>query len=195
MYKDIDIMNPDFTINCGGLDDATDIYQIMRDQQAKKYGYVIARKIKAFEYEILKIGESAPAEEFEKDSNRKVVIGERVERQIAKLNGWSQPQQRSSHGQDLQNAVNDAIIQGKLQADFDKNDVIIGVWNLSDRESTMVVTGKEESRWLEGELTRQYKATHNGKLPMLNIVDPENNKAFRSPHVSKENYHKHFSFS
>ena len=182
MFKDIDIMDPDFIIEGSKLETAVEVYSIMRDEKAAKFGYVLARRTKKFEYDIIKIGESAPA----KTSIKKGIYGERIARQLDNMDGWNDPSPRSSHGCDLQKAINDAIRNGQLPAGFNKDDVLVGVWNLTSRMPTMLASDKEESRWLEGELAKQYKKSHKGKLPILNIADPEQNKAFSNSHIPLE---------
>lgn len=188
MYS-IDMYKPDLVINCSMLASSAQIYEIMRDyNKIKNYVYCIGY-LNGLIFEVIKFGESAPSP----GTNTSEAIGERVKRQVEHVPGWTDPPYYSSHGNDFWSNLQREIIKSNIK-NIDKNDLIIGIWNIDSRADIGIEylfdSKKELTTWGEGELTRQYKNAY-GKKPLLNIKDPTNNRSFKGPLLSK----KLFSFN
>jgi hypothetical protein len=190
MFNDIFLHSPDFLIRCNSLVYSADVYSVMRKNYIyRSYAYAIAynHPNMLLTYQIIKIGQSSPDPQVST-----VQIGERISRQIHHVPGWKYLKNSpiSSHGQDFMNAVNLKIKENLLPNHFNKNDITIGVWDISKRMSlsNMIETPETERRatmWAEGELANQHKQLY-GKLPMLNFADPTNNSVYKNPnYISK----------
>lgn len=192
MFKDIVLHSPDFLIKCDNLIFNTNVYDKMRENGiSRSYVYVIARNNpkSLLNYDFLKVGKSSP----NPGENREVQIGERIARQISHVPGWvyfTGTDPISSHGQDFMNAVNYEIKNGNIESGFCKNDITIGVWDISKRMymTDMLETIESEihaTSWAEGSLAVQYKNLY-GRLPLLNYVDPSNSKFYRGGYIPRD---------
>jgi len=177
MNNFVSMFDPDFVIDCKDLKTSTEIYDIMRSyNNVKNYCYAICYR-RGLLIDYIKFGESAP----NPGSNTAEAIGERIKRQLEHVPGWDDKAYYSAHGNDFWSNVNREIQLGNLPV-IDKDNLIIGVWNLDIRTPTFIYeTNKELSRIAEGELTQQYKDLHDGRLPILNIKDPTSNREFKRP--------------
>ncbi len=189
MFVDLDLFNPTFTINCSELDTADEIYDVFRTYDIRHFSYVILAILGQVHPIYLKVGESAPNGQRSNKGQR----GERIVRQIANLNGFSNGIPASSNGCDFRKGVDRLISDGILPNTFDKDNLIIAVWDLSTLTwDSLTNSTRSQSRCAEGQIAKQIKeATGLGTL--LNIVDPERNKAFRNPGVSKKVFDSFFT--
>lgn len=189
--QNINLLSPDFTISCMHLNHSSDVYELMRNTGIKRsYVYGLMHKPTLLSYEFIKVGMSCPTLK-----DREYQVGERVVRQIAWLPGWQGEKPKTSNGLDFwMNIQNDLIAKNALPLTFNKNDVIIAVWDTSKRMGTSDFLEEQEVRataWAEGELAHQHKKMY-GKLPALNYADPSKTKAYKGPHVSKEAFEQLF---
>jgi hypothetical protein len=155
----------------------------------RSYAYAVAynHPNMLLTYQVLKIGQSSPDPQVST-----VQIGERISRQLHHVPGWKYLKNDpiSSHGQDFMNAVNLQIKENLLPTSFHKDDITVGVWDISKRMSlsNIIETPDSERRatlWVEGELANQYKELY-GKLPMLNFADPTKSSVYKNPnYISK----------
>lgn len=189
MFDDIRLHSPDFIIQCNLLDKSNEVYSVMRNMGiTRSYVYAIAfnDKMSLFTYKFLKVGMSAP----NPGEDREVQIGERIARQLHHMPGWKYLRNDpiSSNGQDFMNAINNNIKNGFLPINLDKDDIVVGVWNISSRmiKSDVIETDESElhcSAWGEGELAYQHKKLY-GQLPVCNKKDPSQTK-FYSGYIPK----------
>lgn len=178
--QEIDINRPDLIIDLGTLNDSSQIYHRMRKIKATHFVYAFYWRPSPLEAAVLvQIGESAPADVTVEDN----ILGERIVRKAANLSGWKQIK-ISSHGIELQRSLELAHQHGIIPHVPTRNEIIVAVWNLNSREVTNLASKREQSRWAEGELTRQYKQLHNGKTPICNIIDCESNTAYKKGYVN-----------
>lgn len=179
----IDIHDPDFIIDCSTIDTSAGIYKVIRDYgDPKIYCYAFCYRI-GLKIEFIKFGESAPLP----GTNTAEAIGERIKRQLEHVPGWNDPPYYSSHGDDFWSNLNREIQLGNIKH-LNKNDLIVGVWNLENRLHKidfLYDRNKDISLHFEGLLCKQYKERNDGRLPILNIKDPTRNKAFRGPKLNK----------
>jgi len=192
--KNIDLLAPDFVINCGGLSRSKEIYQIMREQGiTRSYGYGFyywcANRILAPQF--LKVGMSSPIL-----GDRGYQVGERVVRQAAWLPGWGE-QPKTSNGLDFwKNIEQDLIIDKKISNTFNKNNVSIAIWDVTKRMDSANILREQENiatAWVEGELANQHKKIY-GALPPLNYTDPSQTKAYLGPHINRASFDALFGF-
>lgn len=191
---DIQLFNPDFVIYCSDFRAPKKIYTIMRQQKIKRaYVYGMGFMPEKLRFDFLKVGRSCP----NLGELREHQIGERLVRQVAWVPGWDCEDVKSSHGYDFMHGINTvAIPHNIVPADFNKNMLCVGVWNISSRmhQSDFLSTDEElaASCWAEASLASQYK-THFGKLPVLNVQDPSTNKVFTKPRINKHTYQNSFT--
>jgi hypothetical protein len=181
MFNNIKLFNPDFYINCNNLTDFKEVYQIFRDKRiTKAYVYTMAYRKTPFQIDFLKQGMSHPDLQ-----GREYQVGERVCRQISHLPGWN-ISPISDHGNDFYCGVKRLINKGNLKDDFNKNDLIVGVWDVTLRYNQLsgikVNREIEATEWAEGELCNQYKKIYEDKPP-LNYRDPCNSKSYKKGYV------------
>jgi hypothetical protein len=174
----INLLNPDFIIDCNTLMDYSDVYQKFRDNGiTKAYVYAMGYKTGPFSYDFLKVGLSHPDLK-----DRDYQVGERVCRQVSHLPGWMSIT-ISDHGNDFYRGVKRLQAANELPKTFTKDEVVVGVWDVSKRIPTLngVVLHKEKhaTEWAEGELCNQYKKIHGDK-PKLNYRDPSNSKVYKN---------------
>jgi len=177
---DIDMLKPDFVIECSKLKSSTEVYDLMHYYNIKNYVYAICYR-DGLHIKVLKFGESAPCP----GPNTSKATGERVKRQVEHAPGWEDPDYYSSHGDDFWSNVEREIKKGNIP-NLTKDNLIIGIWDIDRRKpyiTHLYDSDKELTTWAEGELTRQYKEIY-GKKPILNIKDPTRNKSFKSPLLS-----------
>lgn len=172
---EINLHEPDFTIDCSTLVSSSNIYKTFRDHGVKSaYVYTLLYKPTVFSYEFLKVGLSAPT----LGEDREYQVGERVARQLSHVPGWdSEP--ASSHGSDFYYGIRKLAAKGKVP-NLTKNDILIGIW---DTDKRMQLHNIEESSlevatWAEGELAYQHKSLYK-RLPRLNHRNPANTKIYR----------------
>lgn len=175
MFKDINIILPDFTIKCDKLDQSSQIYDVMKNEGIKKsYGYgIIWHNDPKNLLRFLKIGRSSP------DCKSRLTdqVGERIVRQLAHVPGWCESTRLSPNGKDFMDKIGVLIKERSLPKNFGKNDITVAVWDITKRMDTSLVleSAKDEvkaSEWVEGELAKQHKALFNDELPILNKIDP-----------------------
>ena len=172
--EELDINNPDLVIDLGRLTNSRQIYSVMRKKKIIHYAYAFYWRPNLLKESILiQIGESAPADV----SVSKGTLGERIVRKAANLSGWPVPA-ISSTGIELQRALESSVNEGALPYVPDRTEILVAVWDLTNRTATLRSTNREQSMWAEGELTRQYKMGNNGLLPVGNIKDCERNTAY-----------------
>lgn len=191
MFKqELDLFLPDFYIDCARLNAAKDIYEIFRAHDyVEYYAYVLATRISAFEFKMIKIGRSTPCLSETSSS-----YGERLVRQIAFLKGWDK-EPTSDHGEDLIIGINQAIEDGRLKPEFSRYDLTIGVWDIGKRETKFYLSNIDNATsWAEGKLADLYFNKY-GCLPLLNKVDPRNQSGYKKSYVSKEECDRIFNFS
>lgn len=163
---------------------SSEIYAYMRDLGIKRsYVYGLLHKPTLLTYEFIKVGMSCPVL-----TDREYQVGERLVRQLSFLPNWEGEKPKTANGLDFwMNIQHDLLEKNKLPLTFNKNDVIIAVWDVSKRmESSDFLTDQElkATAWAEGSLAHQHKSMY-GKLPPLNYADPSNTKAYKYPHISK----------
>lgn len=186
---DIDLLDPDFIINLQGVKNPKRTYTIMRNQHITRgYVYAMITMTKKLQPTFIKVGRSCP----NLTEAREHQVGERIVRQIAHVPGWDEEPVKSSHGLDFMYNINNyAIKEGKLPHDFCKNQLHIGIWNMNLRmKSSDFISDDEEltaSRWAEASLAHQHKQIY-GCLPMLNYIDPSQDKIFSGHRISKKMY-------
>jgi hypothetical protein len=183
--KDITLLEPDFTIACKFVKTPKDIYKIMREMGiTKSYAYGMLYQPTLLSFKFIKIGMSSP-----ELNSREHQVGERLVRQLSWVPGWSCESPKTSNGYDFwMNIQNDLISKNILSKDFDKNRLIVAVWDVSKRMGNSDFILEQErtaTAWVEGALASQHKEIH-GSLPPLNYVDPSTTKSFTQPHVSRE---------
>jgi len=178
MFK-ISIDKPDFAIDCGTLKSSKEVYKLMKEKTAGSYGYTVRYKKTGM---IIKIGQSSPSEQRLNPNE----FGERLARQASNLPGWPEGLPDSVHGADLYRGIQKAQHKGLLPPTLTKDDVIFEVWNLSDRNCDGIANPRQQSTWCEGELAKQYKSKHLDNLPILNVVDPCNNSAYKKSYISRD---------
>jgi hypothetical protein len=172
--EEIDINNPDLVIDLGRLNAASQMYSIMRKRKIIHYAYAFYWRPNLLkEATLVQIGESAPANV----SVEKGVLGERIVRKAANLSGWKVPA-ISSTGIELQRALEAAVNEGVMPYVPDRTEMLVAVWDLTNRTAKMRSTNREQSMWAEGELTKQYKMQNDGLLPVGNIKDCERNTSY-----------------
>lgn len=188
----LDIMNPNLWIECKDLKYSSQIYQIMKKYNVTHYAYVVCYKKSVYNYEIFKIGQSAPS------GSRKNIkeMGERVSRQISHLPGWG-GRKSSSHGYDLMLAIERCVEEKFLpyttMNQVNKIDWAVGIWDLKKYGCIAMANNQAQAEWAEGELAQQFKEMHLGKLPIGNIVDPTNNQVYKNGFVNKKLFNDFFS--
>ena len=185
MFTSIKLYNPDFIIDCAKLKYCKDIYATMRDNGiVKAYVYGMCFKPGPLTYDFLKVGMSCPNLGEKRESQ----VGERITRQLSWVPGWEEEHVRSSHGADFWGGIQHFLIpQGLLPATFNKNEVTIAVWDISQRMLTADICDDDELKatgWAEGELAMQYKSSF-GRLPHLNIQDPTKTKYYTRGYIPK----------
>jgi hypothetical protein len=192
MFKNIELLKPDFIFRCNTMKVSNEVYEAMRNNGiTRSYCYAILTDNvdQLLTYTWIKIGRSSPNPGARKD----VQVGERIARQLCHLRGWeylSGRDPRSCHGQDLANGLEDLEEQGILEG-FDKDKAVVAVWDVSKRMqfANLVETDDSELRatgWLEGELCAQFKKRNGGALPLLNLADPTKAKYYTAGYVTKE---------
>ena len=186
MFKDIELYNPDFIINCANLNTSGSIYEIMRNMgPVTSYVYGMCYRKSLLTFDFIKVGRSNP----ELGTKREYQVGERIIRQAASLKGWNEPRRLSGHGAEFwANIEAECIPTGIIKADLTKNDLVIAVWDISKRMAIYNSCLWDEDRatfWAEGELADQYTAKF-GKLPPLNFKDPARNLAYRTGYIPEE---------
>ena len=177
MINEINLLDPDFVINCKDCKVSTDIYTFLKSyNNVVNYCYAICY-MSGLSIKFLKIGQSSP----EKGSKKKEIIGERLKRQLEHVPGWiNDPYYHSSNGDDFWKNMSREINNGNLPI-LTKDNLFIGVWNLDVRlhkVDFLYKKNKEITTYVEGLLVQQYKDMNNGDKPLLNIQDPTNNKSF-----------------
>jgi hypothetical protein len=183
MFTNLNLQAPDFLIKCNALTYSNEVYIAMRSNYIERsYVYAIAidDPTQKFQYQIIKIGRSSP-----NPGDNEVDVGERIARQLAHLNGWQYytgMDPISSHGQDFLNVVQRAINQKLLPANFNKDMITVGVWDITARMPQVLQTAVTNeflaTGYAEAELVKQYKNTY-GNLPICNIQDPSNYKVYK----------------
>ena len=192
----IDLFNPDFYIDCKDLRAASNIYGICRENKIRKnFVYAIAYRKSAFVFWFLKVGMSYPT----LSKKRKGQVGERLVRQIAWFPGWSKTP-KTAHGNDLWVNVDASIKNGTLP-NIDRNDLVIGVWDISKRTrgnqhiKSILKLNKwgndAPTKWAEGELSRQHAELYSWR-PTFNEINPANNKVCKG-YMDPESYEKNFA--
>jgi hypothetical protein len=183
MFTDLELFAPTFTINCADLDTADEIYNIFRTHNTRYFVYVFFAVTGELTPTYLKVGESAPDG---KRSNQGQ-LGERIVRQAANFHGYSNGIPTSSNGCDLRKGVDALINTNQLPANFDKNNLAVAVWDLAMLNWDSIKGGrKHQSRCAEGQLFNQIKDFSDGNGTLLNIVNPETNKAYKKPGLSRD---------
>jgi hypothetical protein len=182
---DLNIFQPDFAIDCKELQSSGSIYEIFRENGIKKsYAYAMGYRRTPFSYQFLKIGMSNPVLTEVRDAQ----VGERVVRQMAHFPEWDK-QAVSPNGYDFYRGVVGLIANGDLKENFGKNDITIGVWDITKRypsiQERLLIEESEVVRWAEGELTNQHNMLF-GWRPVLNIQNPANSTAYKNGYVPKE---------
>ena len=191
MFKNIELLKPDFVFKCNTMQISNEVYDTMRNNGiTRSYCYAILTDDpdQLLSYIWIKIGRSAPSP----GAGKEVQIGERIARQLFHLRGWeylSGHNPISSHGQDLANGLNNLEEEGILTG-FNKNLAIVAVWDVSKRMKFIDLVETDDSElhataWLEGELSAQYKHQNKNELPLLNKKDPTKTKFFKNGYVSK----------
>jgi hypothetical protein len=192
MFKHIELFAPDFVFKCNTMKISNEVYEVMRNNGIRRshcYAIITDDPNQLLSYTWLKIGRSSPNPGARKD----VQVGERIARQLFHLRGWeylSGHNPISSNGQDFMNGL-DSLEEHGILTNFDKDKVIVAVWDVSKRMcfSDIVETDDSElyaTGWLEGELCAQYKQRNNETLPLLNFVDPTKAKYYIKGYVSKD---------
>jgi hypothetical protein len=182
--KDIALLKPDFTINCKFAKAPKDIYGIMREMGiTKSYAYGILHQPTLLSFKFLKVGMSSP-----ELNDREHQVGERLVRQLSWAPGWQCENPKTSNGYDFwMNVQNDLISKNMLPKNFDKNNLIVAVWNVSKRMGNSDFILEQErtaAAWAEGSLASQHKEIY-GSLPPLNYADPSTTKSFTQPHINR----------
>lgn len=189
--NNIDLLNPDFTIECPNLSQSKEIYQIMRDNGiTRSYGYgfyYYIRDTRLVLYpHFLKVGMSSPIL-----GERRHQVGERIVRHAAWVPGWEEDPPKTSNGLDFwKNIQTDLIAKNKFPATFNKNNMYIAIWNVTKRMDSANILLEQENiatAWVEGELAHQHKTIY-GELPPLNYADPSTTKAYLGPHISRTEF-------
>jgi hypothetical protein len=181
MFNNIQLLNPDFYIECENLKNFKEVYEIFRGNGVvKAYVYTMGYRTSPFQINFLKQGMSHP-----NLTGREYQVGERVCRQISHLPGWdSFP--ISDHGNDFYCGIKRLIKLEKLKESFNKNDLIVGVWDITTRYNNLsgikINREIEATEWAEGELCNQYKKLYEYKPP-LNYRDPSNSKSYKKGYV------------
>ena len=197
MIKDLELFDPDFIIDLKNLNVSAEIYPIMREKGIiRAYVYGMIFNPKPLKFDFLKVGMSAP----KLGEKREHQVGERIVRQVSWVPGWLEPHPYSGNGSEFWHNINDRLISQKmLPSDFNKNNLKIGVWDISKRVYCNNILSDDEdltlSTWAEGELAYQYKNYNNGKLPLLNITDPSKTKIYTGTHIPKDTFNKLFEFA
>lgn len=182
MFTDLELYNPTFTINCSTLDTAEEIYDIFRTYNTRYFVYVIFAITESMTPIYLKVGESAP----DGIRSNQGQLGERIVRQVANFDGYINGIPASSNGCDLRKGVDMLIKNNILPANFDKNNLVVAVWDLSTLTwNSMTARKKHQSRYAEGHLFKQIKEFNGGVGTLLNIVTPDTNTAYKNPGISK----------
>ena len=177
MFDDIDLFKADVIIPCKDLKDPSDIYEIMKKINARDYAYTVSYNTGAIVNPVVKIGMSSPRKDRKNN-----VMGERLVRQLAHLEGWNS-KTFSANGSDLAMNLRVAIDQGIIpKKAINRNNIIICIWNLAFRMCTSEATTYEQTSWIEGELCRLHKK-HFEFLPPLNIVDPSEAENFKKGRI------------
>ena len=176
MFK-ISLYKPDFIIDCANLLDYSHVYREFRDHGVTKaYVYAMGHRTGPFTYDFLKVGLSHP-----NLKDREYQVGERVCRQVSHLPGWISPT-ISDHGNDFYRGIKRLQTAQKLPETFDKNNLVVGVWDISKRlhliQAIKLDKEIQATEWAEGELCQQYKQFHGDK-PKLNYRDPSNSKSYK----------------
>lgn len=181
MFTDIDLFNPTFIINCAELTNAEEVYSIFRQNDTRLFSYVILATLGEVQPIYLKVGESAPNGK----RSTKGQVGERIVRQISNFDGFANGIPASSNGCDLRKGVDRLIANNQLPATFDKNNLLVAVWDLTTLSwDSLNNDPRTKSRCAEGQLANQIRTmAQSGTL--LNIINPERNKAYRLPKISK----------
>ena len=194
MFNNISLYNPDFVIDCSTVKESRNIYDIVRSNGiVRMYSYALLYRLNLLQFEILKIGESCPSP----GPSTAKAVAERLGRQLAWLPGWENPQPKSSHGADFSINLQEEIRLGNLSSDlYDKNKIIVAVWNLDIRApnaNTFVTSDSDITKWVEGHLAMQYKQSHDMQLPILNYKDPTQNRAYRECTVNIAHFNSMFN--
>ena len=193
----IDLYNPDFIINCKYLRESSQVYELLRTKNISRafvYGMIWNPEPKVNNF--IKIGRSAPT----LGSLRKHQVGERIVRQLAWVPGWEGEHVKSSHGSEFWHNINEfAIPKKQLPSNFDKNMLRVAIWDISARTPSADILSDDEeftaSCWAEGELANQYKNFNQNKLPILNFVDPSQDKIYKNPRISKRHFEQLFDYA
>lgn len=194
---DIDLFDPDFVIDLKEFNDSASIYTVMRDHKiTRAYVYGMIYNPKLLYNDFIKVGMSAP----NLGEKREYQVGERIVRQIAWVPGWEAPHPFSDHGSGFWRNIEDFLIpKNQLPKNFNKNMLRVAVWDISARAHLNQIVSEDDdltlATWAEGELAFQYKQSHDGKLPLLNITDPSKTKIYSKPYISKKVFNDLFSFS
>lgn len=191
MFTNIQLFNPDFLIDCSTLENSSNAYQLMRINGIRKsYVYGMCYKTSPLMYDFLKVGKSSP----NLGEDREYQVGERVARQISWVTGWSTIPS-SSHGIDFWLGIQNTLIPtGKIKSTFNRNDLVVAVWDISKRMALADILESDEPKaagWAEGELAAQYKKIYK-RLPLLNIQDPSNSSAYKKPYILKSVWNANF---
>lgn len=191
MFKNIELLKPDFVFKCNTMKISNEVYDAMRDNGiTRSYCYAILTDDpdQLLSYIWIKIGRSAP----KPGARKEVQVGERIARQLFHLRGWeylSGHNPISSNGQDLANGLDNLEEEGILTG-FNKDLAIVAVWDVSKRMKFIDLVETDDSElhatsWLEGELSAQYKQQNKNELPLLNFKDPTKTKFYKNGYVTK----------
>lgn len=192
--REIKLLNPDFVIYCSELKTSKQIYRIFRNVGiSKSYVYGMIHQPSLLTYEFIKIGMSCP-----NLGEREYQVGERIVRQLSWVPGWEGNKPKTSNGLDFwMNIENDLIFNNKLPKTFDKNNLLVAIWNVSSRmQESDFLTEQEKiaTAWTEGSLAKQHKDLY-GKLPPLNYSDPSTTQSFKNTHINKHAFETLFSIN
>jgi len=192
VVPNIDLFKPDFVIDCSTLENAYEVYNIMRSNGiTKMYCYTFSFKEDNGNIITMKIGESCP----EPSNTTHGYVAERVGRQLAWLEGWGD-QPKSDNGIDLSLNIKREIDNGTLpKYAIDKNRIVISVWNLDSRPVQAVVKcDRNVTKWTEGKLARDYKNSFKGTLPILNYKDPTKNSEYIRKYIALSHFNNLFKW-
>ena len=191
MFTDLDLFKPTFIINCSDIDTADEIYDVFRTHDARYFVYVFFAVIGELNPIYLKVGESAPDG---KRSNQGQ-LGERIVRQAANFDGYTNGIPASGHGYELRKGVDTLINKQVLPANFDKNNLAVAVWNLSTLDWDSIKNDrKHQARCAEGQLFKQIKDFTGGVGTLLNVVNPETNNSYKKPRILLTTFENLFTF-
>lgn len=185
--EEIDISAPDIIIDLAVLANPSDIYSKMYG--VTHYAYAFYWRSNPVTVELIQIGESAPDE-------KRINIntyGERIVRKAANLPGWP-TQVISDNGIDLFRALQQAEKKEILPYVPTRSEILIGVWDLSIKTTSVIASKRDQSRWVEAELFNQFKSKNLDRIPICNVVDSAKNKARKKAYVDSGKIDTLFSF-